>query len=130
MVALDGHRYALVAESLRKIGFDASEKKNVKLVRPSDIMQVEPVIQECFNRQYFAWGDVPHLRWAVNNTKRVKSGANIKSTVDTGNYIYSKIEGKSRKTDAFMALVAAMVIEKELGNGAPVAMPSFGAFTF
>lgn len=130
MVALDGHRYALVAESLRKIGFDANEKKNVKLVRPSDIMQVEPVIQECFNRQYFAWGDVPHLRWAVNNTKRVKSGANIKSTVDTGNYIYSKIEGKSRKTDAFMALVAAMVIEKELGNGTPVAMPSFGAFTF
>lgn len=130
MVALDGHRYALVAESLRKIGFDANEKKNVKLVRPSDIMQVEPVIQECFNRQYFAWGDVPHLRWAVNNTKRVKSGVKSKSDVDTGNYIYSKIEGKSRKTDAFMALVAAMVIEKELGNGAPVAMPSFGAFTF
>ncbi len=130
MVALDGHRYALVAESLRKIGFDANEKKNVKLVRPLDIMQVEPVVQECFNRHYFSWGDVPHLRWAVRNTKREKSGAKIKSNIDTGNYIYSKKEGKSRKTDAFMALVAAMTIEKELGSGAPVAIPSIGAFTF
>ena len=44
--------------------------------------------------------------------------------VDTGNYIYAKIEPKSRKTDPFMAFVAAMVCETALGAGsAPVAPP-------
>ncbi|WP_312059385.1 terminase large subunit domain-containing protein [Anaerotignum sp.] len=130
MIALDNHRYALVAESLRKIGFDAYEKKNIKQVRPSDIMKVEPVIQDCFNRKYFAWGDFPYLRWSVRNTKRVKSGVVSKSDVDTGNYVYSKIEAKSRKNDPFMAFAASMTIESELGNSTPVAIPTIGAFTF
>lgn len=126
MIALDGYRFALVADSLAKIGFDPKERKNVKLVRPSDIMQVEPVIQECFNRDLFTWGDVPHLRWATNNTKRVRSSRNI--GVDTGNFIYAKIEAKSRKTDPFMALVAAMTCEKELSNSQIVSLPPVGAF--
>lgn len=128
MVALDGYRFALVADSLAKIGFDPKYRKNVKLVRPSDIMQVEPVIQECFSRNLFTWGDVPHLRWAVNNTKRVRSSRNI--GVDTGNFIYAKIEAKSRKTDPFMALVASMTCEKELGTGKPVSLPPVGAIVF
>ena len=128
MVALDGYRFALVADSLAKIGFDPKDRKNVKLVRPSDIMQVEPVIQECFSRNLFTWGDVPHLRWAVNNTKRVRSSRNI--GVDTGNFIYAKIEAKSRKTDPFMALVASMTCEKELGTGKPVSLPPVGAIVF
>ena len=73
MLALDHYRWTLISESLRKIGFDAADKTRVKLVRPSDIMQVEPVIQECFDRELFHWGDNPCLRWAVNNTKRVRS---------------------------------------------------------
>ena len=93
-------------------------------------MQIEPVIQECFNRQYLHWGNVPHLRWGVNNTKRVKSGTKIKSGIDTGNFIYAKIEAKSRKNDAFMAFVAAMTIESVLGDGAPVQIPTMGAFVF
>ena len=129
MIALDNHRYALVAESLRKIGF-SDDQKNIKLVRPSDIMQIEPVIQECFNRQYLNWGDVPHLRWSVNNTKRVKSGVKAKTGVDTGNFVYAKIEAKSRKTDPFMAFVAAMTIEHILGDGEPVKIPTTGAFVF
>lgn len=125
MIALDGYRFALMADSLSKIGFDPKERKKVKLVRPSDIMQVEPVIQECFNRELFTWGDVPHLRWATNNTKRIRSSRNIGS--DTGNFIYAKIEAKSRKTDPFMALVASMTCEKELGNAQAVALPPIGA---
>ena len=31
-----------------------------------------------------------------------------------GNFVYGKIEGRSRKTDPFMALVASMTIEEEL----------------
>lgn len=125
MVALDGYRFALVADSLAKIGFDPKGRKNVKLVRPSDIMQVEPVVQECFNRGLFTWGDAPHLRWAVNNTKRVRSSRNVGT--DTGNFIYAKIEAKSRKTDPWMALVASMTCEDKLAQGAPLAFPPIGA---
>lgn len=125
MLAMDHYRWTLVSESLKKIGFDAADKRRVKLVRPSDIMMVDPVIQECFDRGYFCWGDQPHLRWAVNNTKRVRSSK--KMGVDTGNFIYAKIEGKSRKTDPFMALVASMTAEPALGGGTPVAAPPVGA---
>lgn len=125
MLAMDNFRWALMAESLKKIGFDAKDKSRVKLVRPSDIMQVDPVIQECFNRELFHWGDNPMLRWATNNTKRVPSSRKI--GVDTGNFIYAKIEGKSRKTDPFMALAASMTCESVLGNGAPMTIPPIGA---
>ena len=125
MLALDHYRWTLISDSLRRIGFDAADKSRVKLVRPSDIMQVEPVIQECFDRGLFTWGDNPCLRWAVNNTKRVRSSKRL--GVDTGNFIYAKIEGKSRKTDPWMALVASMVVEPILGNGMPAEIPPVGA---
>lgn len=125
MLAMDHHRWTLVSESLKKIGFDANDKSRVKLVRPSDIMRVEPLVQECFDRQQFIWGDCPPLRWAVNNTKRVRSSR--QAGVDTGNFIYAKIEAKSRKTDPFMALVAAMTAEDVLGNGQPTRIPRMGA---
>lgn len=124
-LAMDHYRWTLVSESMRAVGFDAADKSRVKLVRPSDIMQVEPVIQECFDRQLFHWGDNPCLRWSVNNTKRVRSSRKL--GVDTGNFIYAKIEAKSRKTDPFMALAASMTIEPLLGTGAPLAMPAMGA---
>lgn len=114
-LAMDNFRWTLVSSSFKKIGFDPENKKNVKLVRPSDIMKVEPVIQECFDRKFFSWGDVPHLRWATNNTKRVRASRSVGA--DTGNFYYAKIEAKSRKTDPFMALVASMTIEPLLGIG-------------
>lgn len=125
MLALDNYRYALLENSLKQIGFDAKERKNLKLIRPSDIMQTDPIIQECFNRNLFTWGDSPHLRWAVNNTKRVRSSR--KEGSDTGNFYYAKIEAKSRKTDPFMALVASMAIENVLGNGQNTKPPPMGA---
>lgn len=130
LVALDGYRYALVADSLKKIGFDANERKNVKLVRPSDIMRIEPVIQECFARQLFVWGDNPALRWGTNNTKRVPSGVKNKTMVNTGNYVYAKIEEKSRKTDTFMALVASMTAENEIAAPVVTQLPPVGVFRF
>lgn len=114
-IALDNYRYALMKDALEKIGFDVKERKNVYLVRPSDIMKVQPVIDSCFNNGYFTWGDNAPLRWATNNTKLVRSGK--KDGTDTGNFYYAKIEAKSRKTDPFMSLVASMVIEGELSGG-------------
>ena len=76
MLALDHHRWTLVSESLKKIGFDANDKTRVKLVRPSDIMQVEPVIQECFDREQFNWGDCPPEAWEwiqeILSTRRLR----------------------------------------------------------
>lgn len=126
-VALDNYRYALMKNALLKIGF-SPELKNLWLVRPSDIMKVQPVIDSCFNNQYFTWGDCPSLRWATNNTKLVRSGR--KEGTDTGNFYYAKIEAKSRKTDPFMSLVASMVIEDALGDGMSFgSLPDLGVIT-
>ncbi|SBW02662.1 hypothetical protein KL86CLO1_11679 [uncultured Eubacteriales bacterium] len=62
-IALDNFRYALMKKALAGIGF-TTENKNLYLVRPSDIMKVQPVIESCFNNQRFTWGDCPPLRWA------------------------------------------------------------------
>ncbi len=105
-IAMDNYRYALFTKSLQAIGFDAGDIKNVKLVRPSDIMKVHPVIESAFNNHNFTWGDYAPLRWATNNTKLLRN--------TSGNFYYGKIEPKSRKTDPFLALVASMVIEDEL----------------
>lgn len=116
MLALDDFRYALLSKYLQEIGFDAKTYKNMKLVRPSDIMRVVPVIDSCFANQRFCWGDAPELRWAANNTKLIRSGRKLAQAddADMGNYVYGKIEAKSRKTDPFMALAAAMTIEDAL----------------
>lgn len=113
-LAMDNFRFALLRRALEEAGF-SRDYGNIYLVRPSDIMKVQPVIDSCFNNQLFTWGDCPPLRWATNNTKLVRSGR--REGTDTGNYYYAKIEGKSRKTDPFMALVAAMCIEDTLGDG-------------
>lgn len=114
-LALDDFRYALLAKALKEAGFDSKERKNIKLVRPSDIMKVQPVIESCFANQYFIWGDNPLLRWATNNTKLIAVGK--KQGEDKGNYVFGKIEGKSRKTDPFMAVVHSMCIEDALSDG-------------
>lgn len=125
-VALDNFRFALMKRALLNIGF-SPEAKNLYLVRPSDIMKVQPVIDSCFNKRRFAWGNCPPLRWAVNNTKLCRSGR--KEGTDTGNYYYAKIEGKSRKTDPFMALAASMAIEDRLGVLDYGALPDLGVIT-
>ena len=112
-VAVDGYRYALLAKALKDIGFD-KEHKNIYLVRPSDIMKIVPVIDSVLVNQNLVVGNNPLYRWATNNTKKVLSGKKVKRTeeeTDTGNYYYAKIEGKSRKTDPFMAGVHSFVIE-------------------
>ena len=75
-------------------------------------MKIVPSIDRYFSKHFFIWGDNPVLRWATNNTKKVKSSKKIGS--DTGNYYYAKIEAKSRKTDPFMALVASVIIEDDI----------------
>ena len=120
-LAMDNYRWTLVSDAMIAAGWDAKDKNRVKLVRPSDIMKVEPVIQHCFDAELFNWGDYPPLRWAANNTKRIPASRGIGS--DTGNFYFGKIEAKSRKTDPFMALVAAMCVEDAIPRSGPASLP-------
>ena len=110
-LALDNFRYAVIKRALFEVGFSI-DSGNLKLVRPSDIMKVQPVIDSAFTNRLFTWGDNPCLRWATNNTKLLRKGR--EDGTDTGNFYYGKIEAKSRKTDPFMALVASMVLEEDM----------------
>lgn len=115
MVCIDNFRYTIMSAALKSVGFDAKTRKNVKLVRPSDIMKVHPLINRCFINGFFVWGDNPPLRWAVNNTKSVRVVTRTNNMEpDIGNYLYGKIEPKSRKTDPFMSVVASMTEEEKL----------------
>lgn len=100
-IAIDNFRYSLLNSEFKKVGFDAFEYKNIKLIRPSDIMKIAPVINSVFVNHNFVWGDVPILRWFTNNTKKIENN---------GNMYYGKIEPNYRKTDGFMALVNAMIL--------------------
>lgn len=131
MAAIDDFRYALLSGALRQIGFD-NKTKNLKMVRPSDIMRVASVIDSCFVNHWFVWGDSPELRWAANNTKLVRHGRRPgrEDDMDLGNFVYGKIEAKSRKTDPFMALVASMVVEDVLPTVKPRPIPDIGVYIY
>ena len=107
-MAVDNFRYTLISKAMNEIGFDARNKEQVKLVRPSDIAKIQPVIESAFVNENICWGDNPLMRWFTNNAKLVPWQNNTK--------VFGKIEPKSRKTDGFMAFVAAMTISEELEN--------------
>lgn len=104
-IAVDSYRYSLLSRALGSIGYEAKDKR-VKLVRPSDIMLVQPKIHSWFVSNKIIWGDDSLMRWYTRNTKLEPAPNN--------NFKYGKIEPKSRKTDGFMAFVAAVTLEEEL----------------
>lgn len=112
-VCIDDFRQSIFSYDLQKIGF-SKDAKNIKLVRPSDIAKVVPIIESAFLNNYFVWGDNPMLRWATNNTKVVPWKTRNTDDSELGNSIYAKIERHSRKTDPFMSLVAAMTCDGDL----------------
>lgn len=103
--AIDSYRHATFMRELDSIGFSAKEK-TVKLVRPSDLMQIQPIVNSALINHRIAWGDDPMMRWYANNVKLTAAAH--------GNYCYDKIEPKSRKTDGFMALAAAFTVADRL----------------
>jgi len=108
-VWVDDFRLTLIRESLEAVGITDDM---IYKVKPRDIMKVVSMIDRCFVKGFFTWGDNPALRWAARNTKLENRKGT--TTVDTGNFYYAKIEGKSRKTDPFMALVHSFVGEDML----------------
>lgn len=105
-IAVDNFRFSYLNLALKQIGFDAYEKKNVKLIRSSDLMKNYVSLNSIFVKHNLSVGDNPYFRWNVNNTKKV--------TDNRGNVTYGKIEPRYRKNDAFMSFAAAQCIEDEL----------------
>ena len=105
-LGVDNFRLALLSKELKNIGIDTLNKDEVKVVRPSDIMKIVPVIDSLFNNHKIVWEDNPLMRWFTNNTKLTDK--------NLGNYVYDKIEPKSRKTDGFMAFVHAMIAAQDI----------------
>jgi len=106
IAGLDDYRLGLMKPKLLEIlGLDSSvkdtkeSKKQVYIVRPSDHMKVYPIIDSAFANQSIVWGESPLMRWCANNVK-VEPAPNNNSK-------YGKIAPHSRKTDVFMAFVAA-----------------------
>lgn len=128
MLSMDHFRWTLVSDAFKAIGFDPADKSKVKLVRPGDVMQADPVIQDLLAREQLTWGDDPVMRWAANNVKRVRRGR--RDGTDTGNFYFAKIEARSRKTDPFMAFVACVAAESVLGTGEAAQLPPIGALAF
>ncbi len=105
-VGADHYRFIDIAKALKDIGFDVEDKERVKRVRPSDIMMTVNTISSAFNTHNVVWGDDPLMRWATWNAKLEPRQNN--------NYVYGKIEPKSRKTDPFMAFVHSMVLTLDI----------------
>ncbi|WP_050608236.1 terminase large subunit domain-containing protein [Clostridium niameyense] len=125
MLGMDNYRYTLLAKALRRVGFDTDKKgaNNIKLTRPSDQMKIYPIINSEFTNHNIIWGDNPLMRWYTNNTC-LKAEAH-------DNYSFGKIEPKSRKTDGFMAFIAAMCADgTELPDSGETVDIDFGVYTY
>lgn len=101
--AIDHFRLAILRKALIERGWNPDPKKgNLKLTYRPEIMEVAPLITSAFISHKIRWGDSMTMRWYVNNACRV---------IDkNGNTIFEKIEPKTRKTDGFMAFVAAFIV--------------------
>jgi phage terminase large subunit-like protein len=122
---LDSYRYSILKKPLKELGYDCDKKgrNNLKMVRPSDIMQIAPTVTRLFANNKIVWGENPLMRWYTNN---VCVKYDKKS-----NMFFEKIEPKSRKTDGFYAFLHALsqmeMLEKH-SRGSYTNLPS--VFTF
>lgn len=124
VMGMDNYRYALLKRALQEVGFDTDKggANNIKLIRPSDQMKVGPIVNSLFANHAIAWGDSPLMRWYTNNVCSTES--------KVGNITYGKIESKSRKTDGFMAFIAALCSSDELIDSGDVVELDLGCYTY
>lgn len=101
--AIDHFRVAIMRKALKDDGWNPDPKKgNIKLTYRPEVSEVAPILTSAFISHKIRWGDSMTMRWYTNNACR---------KIDTnGNITFEKIEPKTRKTDGFMALVAAFIV--------------------
>lgn len=109
LLGLDNFRYTLLTRALREAGFDTDKggANNIMLTKRVTENRYVPVITSLFNTHRIIWGDDPMMPWYTNNACII--------TKD-GNQYYGKKEEKSRKTDGFTAMVAAICASENLAD--------------
>ncbi|TLG72058.1 terminase TerL endonuclease subunit [Culicoidibacter larvae] len=108
VIACDSYRFDVLKEIYSESPFE------LKCVRSGYIThnKLAPLIEDVFDRDLISYGDNPFMRWNVNN---------VYVDVDAkGNKSYKKKEYKTRKTDAFMAMIHAFAYRDELPVAAPI----------
>lgn len=107
-IGMDNFRFTLMTKALKDVGFDTDKggANNILLMKRVTQMRYAPVIISAFNKQEVQWGDNPLMNWYTYN-------ACISKDKD-GNMIFQKKEAVSRKTDGFMAFVAAVSASDDL----------------
>lgn len=110
-VALDNFKKGIFSALLEKYGY-SKELENLRIIRPSDIAEIIPIIERAFINEQLVWKGNNMLRWATNNTK-VIPWKRTKTTGDNdmGNQLYAKINPRFRKTDPFMSFVHSIIIK-------------------
>ena len=105
-VSMDAYRYSLFKELFSEAGISIESKDNpqgvVRLIRKVRATSgiIAPTIEKLFSEGKIDFGASAIMRWYTNNTSII---------IDRyGNYSYGKVEPVRRKTDGFMAFVAAM----------------------
>ena len=105
-IAIDLYRLSVIKKVMEDYNFDYNDKEFTKLVRPSDIMLVVPLIDSLFNNHKIVVGDNPLMRWSMNNTQLLPK--------QNGNFVYDKIDAFRRKNDLFMSMVHSIIISDRL----------------
>lgn len=98
-VAADRWRYTALEEAFRKEGIKLKEVPSGPITHG----KISTKIDIMFSERNIVFGKDFMMRWYTNNVKVIFDSK--------GNKTYEKIEPKTRKTDGFMALVHALVIE-------------------
>lgn len=120
MLGMDNFKYSFLMRELNAAGFDAKDKKNVLRVRPSNIMEKVQTINSLFINHNLVWAD-KIMNWYTYNTAKNFNGTTV---------YYGKIEPHYRKTDGFMAFVAAMCVSDELDEENTVIYDDVPAMTW
>jgi phage terminase large subunit-like protein len=109
VLGLDNFRYTLLTKALREAGFDTDKggANNILLTKRVTENRYVPVITSLFNTQKICWGDDPMMGWYTYNACVMTEGSN---------QYYGKKEAKSRKTDGFKAMVAAICASENLAD--------------
>lgn len=124
LLGLDNFRYTLLTKALREAGFDTDKggSNNIMLTKRVTENRYVPVITSLFNTQSIVWGDDPMMGWFTNNACVI---------TERGNQYYGKKEEKSRKTDGFKAMVAAICASENLEDcGEESSLGDFKIYTY
>jgi len=108
-LGMDNFRYTLLTRALREAGFDTDKggANNIMLTKRVTENRYVPVITHLFNNHLILWGDDPMMGWYTYNACIM---------TEKGNQYFGKKEEKSRKTDGFKAMVAAICASENLAD--------------